>query len=118
MLNKENLIREIYWIFRNSIHNGHIQIKIVDGKAKAYLPNKIKYSSCYVCDTLHKVEKEIAELFGEEYHTCQKIVTPSESASQVSKADEHNKDLKFSKEGDTCICPKCNTINKFEGEVV
>ena len=82
MTNKENLMREIYWIFRNAIHNGHIQIKIKDGKAKAYTPNKIKLSSCYVCDILHNVEKEIGELFGEEYYTCNKIAKSKTQGGQ------------------------------------
>lgn len=29
----EKVIREIYWAFRNAIHNGHMQIEIKDGKA-------------------------------------------------------------------------------------
>ena len=82
MTNKENLMREIYWIFRNAIHNGHIQIKIEDSKAKAFTPNKIKFSSCYVCDILHNVENEIGELFGEEYYTCDKIAKSKTQGGQ------------------------------------
>ena len=90
MTNKENLMREIYWIFRSAIHNGHMQIKIEDGKAEAFIPNKIKFSSCYVCDILHNVEKEIGKLFGEEYYTCGKI---AKSKTQANP----KKDLSFNK---------------------
>ena len=78
----EKLIREIYWIFRNAIHNEHIQIKIKDGKAEAFTPNKIKSSSCYVCDILNQVEKEIGKLFGEEYRICDKIAKPKTKRSE------------------------------------
>ena len=72
-MKKEEIIREIYWMFRNAIHNGHIQIKVEDGKMVSH--SKIEDCDCYVCYILHNLENDIASIFkGEEYYTCKKVV--------------------------------------------
>ena len=68
----EKIIREIYWAFRNAIHNEHMQIKIKDGKA---IPNNpsLKDTYCYVCDVIHKIEEDVANVFGKQYYKVEKV---------------------------------------------
>lgn len=70
-MDKDKIRKEIYWIFRDAIHNGHRQITFKDGKVTAFKPEKEPDSiGCYVCQVLHKVEKKIAKLYGDkDYYT-------------------------------------------------
>lgn len=73
-MNEEEIIREIYWKFRAAIHSGeHIQINIENGVITPFKP--LPDTSCYVCDTIHKLEEQIAEIFGEKYYTLEKVET-------------------------------------------
>lgn len=59
-MDEENIIREIWWKFRNAIHNGHKQMKTDD-------------SYCYVCDVLTDLEEDISEIFGtDKYYKVRK----------------------------------------------
>lgn len=58
---QEEIIREIYWIFRNAIHNGHTQIKSENGVISSY--KKLEDTDCYVCDIIRNIEVEIANIF-------------------------------------------------------
>ena len=79
---KEEAIREIWWAFREAIHNGHVQIKIEDGKAEAFEPNKLKNSRCYVCEIIHKIETSVAKIFGDQYYTCEKCADEGEEINE------------------------------------
>ncbi len=72
-MNKEQIMREIYWRFRRNIHAGHGQIKITNGKAELFKDKDWEDTSCYGCDLLHQMEEDIADIFGEDYITCDKI---------------------------------------------
>jgi len=66
-MEKDKIRKEIYWIFKDAIHNGHRQVRFEDGKVTAYKPEEEKSKHiCYVCQTLHQVERQIAKLFGED----------------------------------------------------
>lgn len=69
----ENIIRDIYWKFRIAIHSGeHCQIKIDEGKITSFKP--LEDTSCYVCDAIHKLEEQIAGIFGDKYYSIEKVV--------------------------------------------
>lgn len=70
-MNKDKIRKEIYWLFKDAKFNGHRQIKFKNGKVIAYKPEKEEDTlGCYICNTLSKLEREIAKLFGEEkYYT-------------------------------------------------
>ena len=69
-MDKDKIRKEIYWLFRDAIHNGHRQIKFENGKVTAYKAEEEKTQHiCYVCHILKNVEREIAKLFGDEYYT-------------------------------------------------
>jgi hypothetical protein len=59
---KEQIAGEIYWIFRDMIHNGHTEIRVENGQITSFKP--LEDTSCYVCDILSKLEDRISKALG------------------------------------------------------
>lgn len=57
---KAELLDEMFWIFRSAIHNNHTQIKVVEGIPKSF--KQLEDTSCYGCDIIHSIEKEVNKL--------------------------------------------------------
>lgn len=69
---REKIMSEIYWIFREAIHAGHSQMKILNGKVIPY-EKTYEDTDCYVCDVIRKIEEKIGDFFGKSYHTFDKL---------------------------------------------